>query len=143
MRLKRFLEMRGADCGPLAYIPALPALWVGLLYDDAALTEADALTADWTMEDVVAMRDAVPTQGLGATIGGRQVLDVAREAVAISVRGLKARAKLNANGDDESIFLSPLDAVLARRATLAEGLLALYSGAWNRSVEPVFGECRY
>lgn len=143
VRLKRFLEMRGADCGPLAYIPALPALWVGLLYDDAALTEADALTADWTMEDVVAMRDAVPTQGLGATIGGRQVLDVAREAVAISVRGLKARAKLNANGDDESIFLSPLDAVLARRATLAEGLLALYSGAWNRSVEPVFGECRY
>lgn len=143
VRLKRFLEMRGADCGPLAYIPALPALWVGLLYDDAALAEADALTADWTMEDVVAMRDAVPTQGLRATIGGRHVLDVAREAVAISVRGLKARAKLNANGDDESIFLSPLDAVLARKAPLAEDLLALYSGAWNRSVEPVFGECRY
>ncbi|KSV61783.1 hypothetical protein N182_37860, partial [Sinorhizobium sp. GL2] len=95
VRLKRFLEMRGADCGRLAYVPALPALWVGLLYDDTALADADVLTADWTFEDVVAMRNAVPAQGLRATIRGRRVLDVARDAVAISAKGLKARAKLN------------------------------------------------
>ncbi|AYC99754.1 glutamate--cysteine ligase [Neorhizobium sp. NCHU2750] len=143
VRLKRFLEMRGADCGPLGYIPALPAFWVGLLYDDAALGEADQLTADWTFEDVVAMRDAVPSKGLSAVIKGRPVLDVAREAVAISTRGLKARARLNAKGEDESIFLAPLEEVLAKKATLAEDLLALYHGDWKGSVEPVFDAFKY
>lgn len=143
VRLKRFLEMRGADCGPLAYISALPALWVGLLYDEAALAEAEALTADWGAEDVVAMRDAVPAQGLDATIKGRRVLDVARDAIAISIRGLKARGRLNERGEDESIFLSPLDAIVTKKATFAQELLALYNGRWNGSVEPVFNECRY
>jgi glutamate--cysteine ligase len=143
VRLKRFLEMRGADCGPLGYIQALPAFWVGLLYDDAALSAADALTADWTFEDVVAMRDTVPVQGFKAVIKGRPVLDVARDAVAISTAGLKARARLNAKGEDESIFLAPLEEVLAKKATLAEELLALYNGAWNGSVEPVFDAYKY
>ncbi|MBO0140364.1 glutamate--cysteine ligase [Agrobacterium sp. Ap1] len=143
VRLKRFLEMRGADGGPWRRICALPAFWVGLLYDDAALAEAEALTADWTFEDVVAMRDAVPAQGLAATIKGRPVLDVARDAVRISTAGLKARAKLNGDGQDESVFLQPLEEVLAKKATLADDLLSLFNGRWNGSVEPVFDEYQY
>ena len=135
--------MRGADGGPWRRICALPAFWVGLLYDDAALAEAEALTADWTFEDVVAMRDAVPAQGLAATIKGRPVLDVARDAVRISTAGLKARAKLNGDGQDESVFLQPLEEVLAKKATLADDLLALFNGRWNGSVEPVFDEYQY
>lgn len=143
VRLKRFLEMRGADGGPWRRICALPAFWVGLLYDDSALAEAEALTADWTFEDVIAMRDAVPAQGLSATIKGRPVLDVARDAVRISTAGLKARAKLNGDGQDESVFLQPLEEVLAKKATLADDLLALFNGRWNGSVEPVFDEYQY
>lgn len=143
VRLKRFLEMRGADGGPWRRICALPAFWVGLLYDDAALADAETLTADWTFEDVVAMRDAVPSQGLKATVKGRPVLDVAREAVKISTAGLKARAKLNGDGQDESVFLQPLEEVLAKKATLADDLLGLFNGRWNGSVEPVFEEYQY
>ncbi len=143
VRLKRFLEMRGADGGPWRRICALPAFWVGLLYDDAALAEAEALTADWTFEDVVAMRDAVPAQGLSATIKGRPVLDVARDTVRISTAGLKARANLNGDGQDESVFLQPLEEVLAKKATLADDLLGLFNGRWNSSVEPVFDEYQY
>ncbi|WP_037085445.1 glutamate--cysteine ligase [Neorhizobium vignae] len=143
VRLKRFLEMRGADGGPWRRICALPAFWVGLLYDDTALADAETLTADWTVEDVIAMRDAVPAKGLKAEIKGRPVLDVAREAVAISKAGLKARARLNGEGQDESIFLQPLDEVLAKKTTMADDMLSLYHGRWNGSVEPVFEEYQY
>ena len=143
VRLKRFLEMRGADGGPWRRICALPAFWVGLLYDDTALADAETLTADWTVEDVIAMRDAVPAKGLKADIKGKSVLDVAREAVAISKAGLKARARLNGEGQDESIFLQPLDEVLAKKTTMADDLLSLYHGRWNGSVEPVFEEYQY
>ncbi|KQO78900.1 glutamate--cysteine ligase [Rhizobium sp. Leaf262] len=143
VRLKRFLEMRGADGGPWRRICALPAFWVGLLYDDSALSAADALTADWTVEDVIGMRDAVPTQGLKASVAGRSLLDVARETVSISRDGLRNRKRFNEDGQDESVFLNPLDEVLAKKATMAEDLLALYNGRWNQSVLPVFDEYQY
>jgi glutamate--cysteine ligase len=143
VRLKRFLEMRGADGGPWRRICALPAFWVGLLYDDGALDAAEALTRDWTVEEVQALRDAVPAQGLKADFRGKPLLDVAREVVSISRQGLKARARLNGDGVDESIFLAPLDEVLAKKATLAEDMLALYNGRWNGSVEPVFTDYQY
>ncbi|MGV8936395.1 MAG: glutamate--cysteine ligase [Allorhizobium sp.] len=143
VRLKRFLEMRGADGGPWRRICALPAFWVGLLYDDTALAACESLTADWTLEDVVAMRDTVPTEGLSASVRGRSVIDVARETVRISKAGLQARARLNNDGQDESIFLGPLDEVLAKKATLADDLLMLYHGRWNGSVQPVFTEYQY
>lgn len=143
VRLKRFLEMRGADGGPWRRICALPALWVGLLYDDAALAAADELTADWTVENVVAMRDAVPAQGLKASVAGRPLMEVAREVVEISRTGLKARAQLNSEGQDESVFLNTLDEVLAKRTTLADDMLALYHGRWNGSVDPVFVDYQY
>lgn len=143
VRLKKFLEMRGADGGPWRRICALPAFWVGLLYDDTALSDAEAMTADWTFEDVLAMRNAVPAKGLQAEIKGRSVLEVSREIVAISRAGLKSRNRLNSEGQDESIFLQPLEEVLAKKATMAEDMLALFNGRWNGSVEPVFEEYQY
>lgn len=143
VRLKRFLEMRGADGGPWRRICALPAFWVGLLYDDSALAAADELTADWTVEDIVSMRDTVPVQGLQATVAGRSVMDVARESVSISHVGLRNRKRLNEEGQDESVFLNPLDEVLAKKATMAEDLLAAYNGRWNQSILPVFDEYQY
>jgi glutamate--cysteine ligase len=143
VRLKRFLEMRGADGGPWRRICALPAFWVGLLYDDAALTAADELTANWTVEDVIAMRDTVPAQGLKAKVAGHDLLDIARETMSISRTGLQNRKRLNDDGQDESVFLNPLDEVLAKKTTMAEDLLALYNGRWNGSVLPVFDEYQY
>jgi glutamate--cysteine ligase len=89
------------------------------------------------------MRDAVPVKGLAAEIRGRSVLDVARDAVAIAKAGLKSRHRLNGDGQDESIFLQPLDEVLAKKTTMAEDMLALYHGRWNGSVSPVFDEYQY
>src|SRR5690606_24026700 len=112
VRLKRFLEMRGADGGPWRRICALPAFWVGLLYDEGALDAADELTANWSYDDVLALRDAVPAAGLNAEIAGRSLLDVAREVRAISAAGLKSRKRLNEDGDDETIFLAPLEEII-------------------------------
>jgi len=143
VRLKRFLEMRGADGGPWRRICALPAFWVGLLYDDAALDAAEELTRDWTYEETLAMRNAVPAQGLAARHRGVSLFDIGREVVNISRLGLKNRNRLNGDGVDESIFLAPLDEVLAKKATLAEDLLSLYNGRWNGSVDPVFADYQY
>ncbi|MFC3073107.1 glutamate--cysteine ligase [Shinella pollutisoli] len=143
VRLKRFLEMRGADGGPWRRICALPAFWVGLLYDDAALGAAEDFTRDWTVEEVTALRDAVPAKALGAEFRGRPLLDVAKQVLDIARSGLAARARLNDEGFDETVFLSPLEEVLAKRATLAEDMLSLYHGRWGGSVEPVFTDYQY
>jgi glutamate--cysteine ligase len=143
VRLKRFLEMRGADGGPWRRICALPAFWVGLLYDDAALDAADELTKDWSFAEVDTLRNAVPVEGLNARFGARSLHEIAREVVGISRAGLKSRARLNCEGQDESVFLAPLEEVLAKKATLADDLLMLYHGRWRQSVEPVFEEYQY
>ncbi|MCD2172831.1 glutamate--cysteine ligase [Rhizobium sp. C4] len=143
VRLKRFLEMRGADGGPLSRIAALPAFWVGLLYDAEALTAAEALTRDWTFEEVLALRDAVPVQGLNAPFRGGRLADVAKDVLAISRKGLRNRARLNATGADESIFLDPLDEMLAKGKVLAEDMLAEYQVTWKQSVEPAFEAWQY
>ncbi|MGG7516383.1 glutamate--cysteine ligase [Allorhizobium undicola] len=143
VRLKRFLEMRGADNGPESHIPALSAFWVGLLYDDAALASADELTAAWDFEAVSALRASVPTAGLTARIDGRALNDIARDVVEISRAGLKARRQLNGNGEDETIYLAPLDTILENGRTLAQDMLAAYHGDWNGSVRPAFDVYHY
>ncbi|MDO9710511.1 glutamate--cysteine ligase [Paracraurococcus lichenis] len=125
VRLKRFLEMRGSDAGSAAMIVAKPALWVGLLYDDAAQKAAAALTRDWTVEEIRALRLAVPREALGASIRGRSLRDVARDMVAIARDGLKAR------GLGEEVYLAPLDEIVASGLTQADRLLQLYERAWG------------
>ncbi|MCC6204769.1 MAG: glutamate--cysteine ligase, partial [Hyphomicrobiales bacterium] len=136
VRLKRFLEMRGADGGPWRRICALPAFWVGLLYDEAALDAAETLTADWSYQEVLAMRDAVPAEGLGAPFRNRGLRDVAREVLAISRDGLKARGRKNREGYDETGFLNTLDEVVARGTTSAEEMVSAYNTRWGGSIEP-------
>lgn len=143
VRLKRFLEMRLADGGPQSHITALSAFWVGLLYDDTALAAADALTADWDFETVTALRDQSPALGLGGKVAGRPVLEIARETISLSRQGLAARARLNGDGEDESIYLQPLEVIAERGKTLAEDMLDLYHGPWDRKVEPAFAAYQY
>ena len=143
VRLKRFLEMRGADGGPWRRICALPAFWVGLLYDEAALDAAEALTKEWTFTDVKAMRNAVPAQGLATPYGNRTLREVARDVLDISRGGLARRDRKNREGYDETGFLAPLEEVVARGSTSAEEMLKAYNTRWGGSIEPVFLEYAY
>jgi glutamate--cysteine ligase len=143
VRLKRFLEMRGADGGPAAHITALPALWVGIFYDGAALDAAWDLVRGWSREDRAELKAQVTTKGLRATVAGRHARDIARDMLAMARAGLKARARKDLHGADETHFLDPLDHVVETGRTRAEQLLALYDGPWGGSVEPAFEECAY
>ena len=141
VRLKSFLEMRGADGGPWNRICALPALWVGLLYDQTALDAAWDLVKDWSMDEREALRNAVPKLGLAAPVpGGRTLHDIAREALAIAQGGLAARARLNTSGDNETGFLDPLHEIVSRNETPAERLLRLYHGEWGGDLNRIYEE---
>ena len=143
VRLKRFLEMRGADGGPWRRICALPAFWVGLLYDDAALDAAETLTRDWSFAEVSAMRDAVPAQGLSTPFRNRTLREIARDVLDISRTGLANRARTNRDGFDETGFLAPLDEVVARGSSSAEEMVRAFHTRWGGSIEPVFLEYAY
>ncbi|MFG1428404.1 glutamate--cysteine ligase [Roseixanthobacter glucoisosaccharinicivorans] len=143
VRLKRFLEMRGADAGPWAELCALPALWAGVLYDSVSLDAALDLVKDWTEAERQALRDDVPRLALDATIAGRKVRDIAADMVALSEAGLKRRRHLDSQGRDETRFLAPLREVLASGKTPAEKLRDLYLSSWDESVEPVFKALAY
>ncbi|WP_068075753.1 glutamate--cysteine ligase [Novosphingobium lentum] len=139
VRLKSFLEMRGADGGPWNRICALPALWVGLLYDQTALDAAWDLVKGWDMDGREALRASVPKLGLDAPVpGGGKLRDIAGEVLNISRAGLSARARLNSSGDNESGFLAPLDQIVASGKTPAETLLDLYHGAWGGDISRVY-----
>jgi glutamate--cysteine ligase len=140
VRLKRFLEMRGADAGRPDMMVAQSALWVGLLYDDAALTAAEALLRGAGWRDAVALRNAVPRQGLSASWRGGTLHDLAREVLAIARDGLRARARRNAAGVDESLYLEPLDAIADGGPTQAQYWLERYHGSWNGDVTRIFSE---
>ncbi|QGN54378.1 glutamate--cysteine ligase [Novosphingobium sp. Gsoil 351] len=141
VRLKSFLEMRGADGGPWNRICALPALWVGLLYDQTALDAAWDLVKHWSMEEREALRNAVPKLGLKAPVpGGQVLLDVAKEALEIARGGLAARGRLNESGDNETGFLWPLDEIVARGETPAERLLRLYDTEWRGNLSRIYEE---
>ncbi|RDI98591.1 glutamate--cysteine ligase [Dyella solisilvae] len=143
VRLKQYLEMRGADGGPWNRLCALPALWVGLLYDDDALQAAWDLVKDFSHAERQALRDGVPRHALKLPFRSHSVRELAIETLKIASHGLKRRARLNRNGADESIFLEPLIEIAEANLTPAERKLELFHGAWNGSVDPVFREFAY
>jgi glutamate--cysteine ligase len=143
VRMKRFLEMRGADGGPWNRLCALPAFWVGLLYDRAALDAAWDLVKDFTREERNALRDGVPKHGLKLPFRNGSLRDIAVEALKISAQGLRNRARMSVEGVDESHFLDPLIEIVEANETPAERKLALYNGPWNHNVDPVFREFLY
>ena len=141
VRLKTFLEMRGADGGPWNRICALPALWVGLLYDQGALDAAWDLVKGWSIEDRQTLRDAVPKLALDAPLpGGGRLRDIASEVLDIANAGLAARARGNAAGDNETGFLDPLREIVRSGKTPAEVLLERYHGAWGGDLSKVYDE---
>ena len=143
VRLKRIIEMRGSDGGPWMRIPALPAFWVGLVYDDGVLDAAWDLVKDWNAEERQKLRDDVPRLGLNAQIRGRSVRAIANEVLALARKGLERRARRNAQGRDETTYLEPLEDIVARGKTPAEDLLEKFRGPWGGSVDPVFQEYAY
>lgn len=143
VRLKKYLEMRGADGGPWSSICALPALWVGLLYDEDALEAAWDLVKDWRSEDHQGLRKAVPRSALKAPICKTTVQDVAKEMLKIAESGLRNRMKMDGLGKDETGFLQPLWEVAESGKTQAEIKLEQYQKEWNQSVDPIFREYAY
>ncbi|WP_146907185.1 glutamate--cysteine ligase [Arenimonas daejeonensis] len=143
VRLKKYLEMRGADGGPWNRLCALPAFWVGLLYDSTALDAAWDLVKDFSMEERHALRDGVPRHALKLPFRDGTVRDLALEALKIAGQGLARRNRLNAGGASEAVFLEPLIEFAMANETPAERKLALYHGAWKGSVDPVFREFAY
>lgn len=143
VRMKKFIEMRGADGGPWRRICALPAFWVGLCYDETALEAAWQLTKDWSCEDVTELRNAVPKEGLQARIKGKTVQEMSKQVLGIARAGLIARNNLNPDGFDEAHFLAPLEEVAARGTTSAEQMITKFNSVWEGSIEPVFSEYAY
>jgi glutamate--cysteine ligase len=143
VRLKRYLEMRGADVGPRQRICALPALFVGLYYDSAALDAAYDLIRAWRAKDRQRLRDDVPRLALAASVAGRSLRDVARDAIAIARAGLARRARRDERDRDETIYLAPLETIVETGRVPAEDWLARYTSAWGETIDPVFEEAAY
>ena len=143
VRLKKYLEMRGADAGPWSRLCALPALWMGIFYDSAALSAAWDLCKDWEIEDHERLRADVARRGLQAEIAGRKVQDVAKDMVAIAKQGLRNRNRLSGGMVDESGYLSELEQIAETGVTPAERLLELYETRWGRDAGRVFEDFAY
>jgi glutamate--cysteine ligase len=143
VRLKQYLEMRGADSGPWSRLCALPALWMGLLYDSASLAAAWDLCKDWAIEDHERLRADVARLGLKAEVGGRTAQDVARDMLAVAREGLKRRNRLSGGLIDESGYLGELHEIADSGITPAERLLELYNGPWQGDAAKVFEAFAY
>ncbi|MCS7269364.1 MAG: glutamate--cysteine ligase [Geminicoccaceae bacterium] len=140
VRLKRYIEMRGADGGRFRTICAVPAFWVGLLYDETSLRAAWDLVSDWTAEERQLLRERVPELGLSVPFRDGTLLDVARTVVGLAREGLARRARLNWDGRDETCYLAPIEETVATGLTPAEVKLRRYDEEWGRSVDPLFTE---
>ena len=138
VRLKRYLEMRGADGGPWRRLCALPAIWTGLLYDETSLEAAWSVVKDWTEEERQGMRDIVPRLALKTPLRSGIVQDIAREVVAIAKAGLMARGEKNPLCGDESSFLEVLEMAADSGITPAEHLLEKYERDWHGDIDRVF-----
>ncbi len=144
-RIKKFMEMRGADGGPWRRLCALPAFWVGLMYDGSALDAAWDLAKDWDAETREGLRVAASVDGLAGEFGGVKLMDIAREAVSIADSGLKARGKAGAGGmvPDETHFLNALKDSIETGQTPADELLERYNGDWGGDLTRIYGEFSY
>jgi len=147
VRLKTYLEQRGADGGPWQRLCALPALWVGLLYDSESLDAAWQLVKDWTSETRASLRDQVPERGLRAevTLGGHRlsVNDIARQVLAISRGGLERRQRTDSRSRSEALYLDPLDEIVARKRSPAEDMLECFHGKWQGDIDRMYEQLAY
>jgi glutamate--cysteine ligase len=143
VRLKSFLEMRGADGGPWRSLCALPALWVGLVYDSDALDEAWELVKDWSLKEYTALRDEVPIGGFATPFRGGTVRDLARRVLGIARGGLRRRNRPDRIGENEEGFLATLDENVDSNKTPAQYLIEDYHQRWNGDIDRIYAECAY
>ena len=143
VRLKTFLEMRGADTGPWGELCALPAFWVGLFYDQSALDAAWDMVKDWTAEERDQMRFDVPRLGLQTPFRNGTLQDLAKQALSISRAGLNARNQLNAHGENETVFLQDLDEFARTGRTNADILIEKYKSDWDGDILQSYQDCKY
>ncbi|MDE1152268.1 MAG: glutamate-cysteine ligase family protein [Micavibrio sp.] len=143
VRLRKFLEMRGTDNGPQEMIKALPAFWVGLLYDKQALDQAYNMVKDWSNEDRDYLRIMTPKDGLQTKFMGTTVQEIAKDCLKLSEAGLKRRGVLNEKGQDESMYLEPLNEIADSGRNWAVRLLEAYNGEWNRDINQIFKAMNY
>ncbi len=138
VRIKQYMEMRGADAGPWRSLCALPAYWVGLLYDQGVLDGASQLVKDWPIDDIIKLRNDVPVKGLNAKIAGRNVCEIAQETLKLSRKGLERRNSAGCKGFLETQFLNVLDEMMEKRQTQSDQLLELYNGSWAGDISRVY-----
>ncbi len=138
VRLKKVIEMRGADAGPWGEVCAVPALWVGLLYDSDILEAASDLVGEWSADDIQALRDAVPREGLKAEVVGRSVLEIATATVELAAEGLRRRGELGSSGRDETVYLEPLLETVRTGRSLADRYLDAYENEWDGDLAELF-----
>jgi len=143
VRLKQYMEMRGADAGPWPWICSLPALWKGLLYDKQAQQQAWQMIADWSHAEVVALRAEAPKTALATPFRDSTVLQLCEQMLQISRAGLERIDARNSAGENETIFLKPLESAIASGQTQAEFWLALYNGSWNKEIDRIFFEAMH
>jgi len=143
VRLKKYLEMRGADSGPWRRLCALSAFWTGLLYDADSQSAAWDLVKNWTIGDHHYLRQAAPKTAMATDFQGRTMSDLAKQVLAISEAGLKRRGIPDSSGDDESSFLATLHEIADRGYSPAEKQLRKYENEWNKSVDPLYVEYAY
>jgi glutamate--cysteine ligase len=141
--VKRYIEMRGADCGDVAHLAALPAFWVGLMYDQGALDAAWDLVKGFDAQTREGLRVAASVAALQGEAGGVRLLDLSRQAVGLAQAGLRARARAGAGQADEAGYLDVLDESVSSGQVQADRLLARYHGAWNGRLEPVYEAVSY
>lgn len=143
VRLKQFIEMRGADAGSHGMTTALPAFWKGLLYDEESENSVWAVVKNWQYDDVNSLRESVVTEGLHACVNQQSVQSLCLWLLALAESGLKRDAQYNAKNQDESIYLQPLWAIAKSGETLAEQWLKQYDGLWQNNVEPIFDVAKH
>ena len=135
--------MRGADGGPWARLCALPAFWVGLLYDNNSLTQAAEYVADWTEDERNALRKYVPLKALNTPFRDVKVRDIALDILEIAHAGLKRRSRLDSIGLDETHYLKPLFLIAESGITPAEEMVRAFERRWHGDIDPVFQEYAY
>ncbi len=143
VRLKRYIEVRGADAVPRALVCALPALWKGILYDAEACQASWALASDWSWEQRQAALESVGRLGLAAEVAGRPVLDCARELVQIARDGLRRMAERGESDSDEPRYLEPIEEQLALGKSPGQVVLERWKGEWNGNLERLIDYVRY
>lgn len=143
VRLKQFLEMRGADCGPAPYLPALSAFWTGLLYDGTALDAAYDLIKKWKIDERQSIRDQVPLHGLNTPLRSYMLKDVAKDVLEMADIGLKGRNFQNDLGQDERVFLEPLHEIIDDGWSQADRLIDLFKNEWEEDINEVYYALQY